>query len=180
MTSTVLRGIAASWLRYERECHLITFERGVGHGRPDLLGVDKRRDLIEVEIKVSVADFKRDQKKRKHLFRKHGWTTYVPAFFYYVVPDELVEKVLPLLPEGAGLLAPLKGWKVNPKRMNPYNGLPDLHSVKPAVRDHEAKRMNAKAMIAMVRDQSGTLCSLAAAAARAEMAAVGAPSAEAA
>ena len=65
MTETVtwnklLRYRAAEWLRYERRCPIIAFERppqSWGSYRPDVLGITRGRALIEVEIKVTLSDF---------------------------------------------------------------------------------------------------------------------------
>ena len=94
----------------------------------------------EVEVKISLADFKADfkkkQKKHKILenggvfergqFRKCGR----PNYFSYCVPEHLADKVKPLLPAYAGLLSVnehglLKWHKVPPK----------LHTEKPSDTD---------------------------------------------
>lgn len=61
----------------------------------------------EVECKISFADFKNDFKHKwqKHEFLKTGDEKHRrPNYFYYCVPWYLSGKVLPLLPEYAGLL----------------------------------------------------------------------------
>lgn len=62
----------------------------------------------EVEIKISLADFKADFKKtQKHnALRNRGWVgrEAVPNYFSYCVPKPLMDKVRPLLPDYAGLI----------------------------------------------------------------------------
>ncbi|TXH59336.1 MAG: hypothetical protein E6Q97_00135 [Desulfurellales bacterium] len=95
-----------AWLRFEKRCPLVLFERTprfcVG-GRPDVIGVTKDRYLVEVEIKRTLSDFKANQKKR-HVLIRHLKLEAWPKQFYFMVPHTLVEKVKPLLPDYAGLL----------------------------------------------------------------------------
>ena len=66
----------------------------------DLLIVNPNRFLYEVEIKTSFSDFKADFKKiHQHADRRNRIKG-----FYYAVPEYLVERVRPLLPEHAGLI----------------------------------------------------------------------------
>ena len=60
----------------------------------------------EVECKISFADFKNDftHKWKKHELLKTGGEHRRPNYFYYCVPWYLSGKVLPLLPDYAGLI----------------------------------------------------------------------------
>lgn len=61
----------------------------------------------EVECKISLADFKNDftHKRQKHELLKNGDEKHRrPNYFYYCVPWYLSGKVLPLLPDYAGLV----------------------------------------------------------------------------
>ncbi|MBO5546211.1 MAG: hypothetical protein J5951_06085 [Bacteroidales bacterium] len=81
----------------------------------DYLAKTKSGYWYEVEIKISLADFKNDFKKKdKHEILKNGrcwdryWATgYLdklrPNYFAYCVPEPLVPKVEALVPEYAGL-----------------------------------------------------------------------------
>lgn len=80
----------------------------------DLIMVSECGYATEFEAKISVADFRADAKKaRKHRQLQTGRTQplYGPSseqpikHFWYVVPDSLVAKVQPELPEYAGLLS---------------------------------------------------------------------------
>jgi hypothetical protein len=79
----------------------------------DYLACTRAGYWYEVEIKISLADFKNDfsKKQTKHAILRWGsywngqhYTAARPNYFSYCVPFELVEKVLPLVPPYAGLL----------------------------------------------------------------------------
>lgn len=72
----------------------------------DVLVVSKAGYMTEVEIKITLEDFKRDIKKK---YKSDGL-----KYFYYAVPSTLVEQVTPLLPTHAGLLS------VRPGYFDPY------------------------------------------------------------
>lgn len=98
-----MRAAVVGWLRYERGCFLVCWERspfGEHHYRPDVVGVEKRWRLVEVEVKHSLADFKANGSKRG---LRMAWQ--FPWQFWFAVPSALAPKVRPLLPDGAGLLA---------------------------------------------------------------------------
>lgn len=84
----------------------------VFQGESDYLAMTLSGYWYECEIKISLADFKNDfaHKAEKHLilargFDSHGKIKPRPHFFSYAVPEPLVEKVVPLLPQYAGLIA---------------------------------------------------------------------------
>ena len=66
----------------------------------DLVVITKSGCLKEIEIKRSVQDFKADFKKG----HTHGDRQNRITEFYYAIPIELLEKCLPLVPEGAGII----------------------------------------------------------------------------
>ena len=79
----------------------------------DYLACTRAGYWYEVEIKISLADFKNDftKKQDKHAILQWGsywagqhYTAARPNYFSYCVPPELVEKVLPLIPKYAGLM----------------------------------------------------------------------------
>ena len=73
----------------------------------------------EVECKISLADFKNDFKRkwRKHDLLKTGDEKHRrPNYFYYCVPWYLSGKVLPLLPNYAGLIVLTENGKLNEVR----------------------------------------------------------------
>lgn len=70
-------------------------------GEADYVVVTKARFLVEIEIKVSPTDFKRDILKKKW---KSGDREKMVRRFYYAVPLEMVDKIREFLPEDAGLI----------------------------------------------------------------------------
>lgn len=88
----------------------------VGH-EADLIIVQRSGFLYEVEIKVSVSDF-RNEFKSKTKIRKHELLK-VPGGlvkrFYYAMPVEVYEKVKDEIPEYAGVIVVREGtanrWK---------------------------------------------------------------------
>ncbi len=152
LTSKQMRVILAIHLRYERQCVIFAFERGLSHGNPDVFGVLPDRWLVEFEIKVSVADFKRDAKKDKFTLPVSKWNRR-PRLFYYAVPPGIVDKVLPLLPPGAGLVT----FSI---RSNTITKLPEVVFVKKPVGDKASKKATDADIWAMAKHLSGTACSV--------------------
>ena len=70
----------------------------------DILILNKSKHLEEIEIKVSVSDFKRDfkDKKAKHDKISRGLTPL--THFWFAVPNTIAKEVRPFLPSYAGLL----------------------------------------------------------------------------
>lgn len=66
----------------------------------DILVVRPSGIAIEIEIKISVADFKKDLTKRHH--HKEGRNRI--SEFYYAMPKNIYEKVKDLINENAGIL----------------------------------------------------------------------------
>ena len=63
----------------------------------DMLAVTKNKFLYEIEIKISVSDFKADFKK------KHNHEGNIKQF-YYAVPHYILDKIEDLVPEETGIL----------------------------------------------------------------------------
>ena len=119
----------------------------VSWGECDLLSVSNAGYITEYEIKLTLADFKREWRKKRWVgivenpeidsiyardFRK------MVKSYYIVVPKKLTEKITPLIPEqiGAGIIEILeeRAWKDAP-----------LHrwanEVKPAVANRKAGKL---------------------------------------
>ncbi len=79
---------------------------GLGLGyEADLLVISKSGYASEIEIKISVADFKKDLQKEKFTYppRRDKWLNRIKQF-YYAFPAELKDKILPLVPDFAGVI----------------------------------------------------------------------------
>ena len=111
MNARSLTTHSLKWLLLERKCVMACTERGFW-GKPDALGLTKGRKLIEVETKISLADFNANQDK--YYIRmmdghfndtdlSNQYST-MPTEFFYIVPEFLAEKILKRIPPYAGLL----------------------------------------------------------------------------
>lgn len=155
--SYIMKAIAASWLRYDRKCPLVTFERGLDYNsNPDVMAVNPSRFLVEIEIKISMSDFRADAKKSKWQWRERYGSRGRPKFFYYFVPMELVEKVKQELKPGHGLLTVKR-----PDKLMSITGLPELDCVVSPKADSLAKRVSIDDRIRLIKHQSGSLCGVA-------------------
>ena len=95
MTADQIKAIIASYWRYIKQCPVIALEVNSnlssysGEETADVLAVDKNRHLIETEVKVSLADLRRDIEKEKHRGFSEGRPTCVARYFYFAVPQDL-------------------------------------------------------------------------------------------
>lgn len=91
------------WLRCKKRCAFICTEGG-GYSS-DAIGVNEK-DMIEVEVKITKEDLRHDFTKPKH---RHYYAIdtvdqtsenrWVPNFFYFMVPKELVHFAVELVNE---------------------------------------------------------------------------------
>ncbi len=87
---------------------------GLGVHECDLLAMSGARYLTEIEIKVSVNDCRRDLSKRHH----HDNVKI--KYLYFAVPDTIVSKCLPYIPERAGIIAVTdRGQYLHARRLRP-------------------------------------------------------------
>jgi hypothetical protein len=87
------------WLRDTKRCSIVASELVTGGMEtPDVIGWNGWESML-VEAKVSMSDFRADQKK---MFRMSGRG--MGVLRYYIVPEELKDRVLVVLPDGWGLL----------------------------------------------------------------------------
>lgn len=96
----VLRNKYLSKPKYELE-NLFVFD-----WESDYLAKTENGYWYEVEIKVSLADFKNDRKHKKekyNILESDDPDRRCPNYFSYCVPENLVEKVRDLIPDYAGL-----------------------------------------------------------------------------
>ena len=85
---------------------IVATELTANRGIADILAVTKNMEITyEVEVKVSLNDFKKDfkDKAHKHKFIQRQDKS-CPNFFYFCCPQELEEKILENLPETYGLM----------------------------------------------------------------------------
>lgn len=150
MRDLALEAAAVEWLRYERQCLLVCLERSPvwGDYRPDVFGVCRRRQTIEIECKRTVADFRADAGKRITSWRKTGALNV--RQFYYIVPPAIADAVRPLLPDYAGLLT-LGSTDAT------FTRLPRVEVEHGAPVNRAAKRLTVLEMARMAKHQTATL-----------------------
>ena len=127
MTADDMKAVVCCYWRFVRRCPLVATETTISsYGflaeyPPDVMAVSKNGFLIETEVKLSIADLRREITKRK--YRRHpglldppgsSFTQCFPSrwsiakFFYFAVPESIVERAKPVVRDlypGAGLLA---------------------------------------------------------------------------
>lgn len=93
MPSSALKLEALHWLRYGKSMPIVCTEAGMSHGLADVIGLNTE-NCIEVEVKISKADLKREWKSKasKHLIyaspnRYHK----APNYFYFLVPEAIAD-----------------------------------------------------------------------------------------
>lgn len=154
MTPAAVTARAMHYLRYNRQCQLMWTQRSPWDRwdhRPDVIALTKSRRVIEVEVKVTLADFKVNAEKRcmtNPVLRWHeGPVWNMTESFYFAVPVQLIEKIKPLLPDYAGLLA---------VEENPWNTRVSVQAPK----RRDSPRLSTKQMVIAARHLSGTLVSM--------------------
>jgi len=103
MTHSEIIDIVERWVRREHKCDLTAkeFVCTNAHEIPDVIGWSSWAGIsCLVEVKVSVADFKRD--RHKITFRAPHLK--VGDYRWYAVPEDLVSEIQPLIHSGWGLL----------------------------------------------------------------------------
>jgi len=141
------------YLRYEKQYPLVALESDCNLNTygplADVMAVDKERRLVEVEVKVTLADFRRDKKKRKHSLLSREDNGYLPtSYFYFAVPTEIANKVA-----------------FECAQLYPYAGVLGTGGSRVAVyrrvRQRQAKKLTLLQLSRMCYNQSGTVCRLA-------------------
>ncbi len=152
-----IKAIIASYWRYGRQFPLVALEASSrldtfnDGGQADILAVTQHRLLIETEVKVSLADFRRDRNKLKHKsFREHDGL-YPTSYFYFAVPKYIANKACFLCDS-----------------LYPYAGIlgTDGHSYYDVLVYRNPKMLSGRKLslleiVRMAREQSATLCRLA-------------------
>jgi hypothetical protein len=150
--------LAFNWLRYEHGCSLISFERTPleTDGRPDVLGMLRNRQLVEVEIKVDLADMRHDASKRHRRMVIQDIQRPAPGtanYLYYLVPEEMVGPALEELPAHVGVISP------NHAVRHGHTGMPTIALHRRAVQLHE-RRLSIREALTLSSQMSASMCSL--------------------
>jgi hypothetical protein len=145
--SDKLKVSAVQFLLWQKKCMLFTLEQSDGlTGRPDVFGLTKNRETIEIEIKVSVSDFLRNKNKLTMKLRD-SLAHKGPNYFYYMMPNGIAQKVQFRVEDKHGLICwdndQPNGWRV----------------LKRATKIHPQKT-SVQRIASLVREQSSTCLGL--------------------
>lgn len=100
VTSDSIKASVASYYRYGRQFPLVALEANSrleafnDGGQADVLAVDKTRLLIEVEVKLNLADLIRDRQKLKHRNYRDNLMNYPTHLFYFAVPKSIANQAV--------------------------------------------------------------------------------------
>lgn len=113
----ILKAIVLCYWRFEKQHYLVGCE--LSYGQVDVISVSKRKRIVcETEIKISISDLKADKRKPKHctdLWGKPSFRGYFVDYFYFALPENLIDKARPICDElypYAGILSisPYDDW----------------------------------------------------------------------
>lgn len=153
-----MRAAALAWLRYQRQCPLVMFERAPFHipgpGNPDVCGVTSKRTVVEIEIKISMADFLANAFKRVMQQRADGHAYWYPAQFYILAPDGLAQRIAEA-GEGFGVMK-FRGAQYAHRMFT--QRMIDIVRVAPT--DPRATRLKPRDIVVAAKAQTGTLWTL--------------------
>lgn len=156
MKARDLKAETLGWLRFVRRQEIVCTE--VGKYSADCWGLSDTR-LIEVETKVTLADFRADFKKGKHRAyaeTRPNWGR--PNLFYFAVPQDLEIPALKLLEERGTEHAVAKYGLLVVTKVDGYLGR-QTREVRPAQRLHAEKPLEPARRAALLR-QSSEICGL--------------------
>lgn len=106
MNSKYIKYALLRYYRFDRQMIAGT-EVGVSGGFADILAISEDLNKsIEVEVKISKADFKREfkDKLRKHQVMNLCSATSTPNYYYFAFPKELAEELIHVVPNDYGVI----------------------------------------------------------------------------
>jgi len=161
MNADQMKAAILKYWRYDRQYPLVALEVNSAldswndGGQADILVVTEERRLIETEVKLSIADLRRDRQKNKHelfhraFFHRH-LVRYPTWHFYFAVPFTLANQVCLICDQ-----------------LYPYAGVLGVKSLddvtvyrNPKELGYKNKKLAWRELRNMVRAQSATLCRL--------------------
>jgi len=156
MNADEIKTLLLCYWRFERGCEIVSTE--FNYGASDVISVNlNEMSIYETEVKVSVADMKRECRKSKH---RRTPTKRVTNYFYFAVPDVMKEAALSLCKEFfpyAGLLVVRDYEEYLKANEKPYVA-PPISEVKRA-QSFGLQPVDQKTIFWLARGMSNTLCS---------------------
>lgn len=140
------------YLRYSVNLPLVCTE--VGNWSADVMGASKTR-LVEVEIKKSLSDLRAEfrRKRGKHSYYRTVGSPSAPKYFYFCLPESLIERAQPIIEEGfpqAGILSFREGAGTR-GHISSYKKAQALHRHPPDERILSAMVMRMSSELASLR-----------------------------
>jgi hypothetical protein len=107
MTTSDIENQYMNMVLRERRANTVLNNVYIDDWECDIVEITKSGYLYEYEVKISVADFKQDARKRNHKATKHEVIQSGErcAYFYYIVPENIITTV----PDFAGLIYAYEG-----------------------------------------------------------------------
>lgn len=150
-----MKAIVASYWRYDRQCPFVALEASCSlgafndGGQADVLVVTEHRLVIETEIKLNLADLRRDKHKAKHRLLRSNDKRLPTHRFYFAVPYAIANQACLI----CGNLYPYAGVLgiMDDRTVVVYREAKSL--VRPKASLHQLRNI--------AREQSATVCRLA-------------------
>jgi len=165
-----LKILVMSYWRFSRNCPIVASE--YNYGDADVLAVTSAGMRIETEVKVSLADLKRDGAKTKHfaMQRELGLVQDRPSrypfmkaatrshYFYFAVPETLKEKALEIVTAKYPYAGLLVVKPIDPEVNPSYH--PPVYSARKAHQFRSKPKLTYDQTMDVVKGMSTTLCHL--------------------
>lgn len=165
-----LKILVMSYWRFTRNCPIVASE--YNYGDADVLAVTNAGMTIETEVKISLADLKRDGSKTKHIAmqRELGLSQGQPSeypfykaatrthYFYFAVPERLKEKAKKIVSEMYPYAGLLIVKPINPSRNPRYS--PPVYSEIKARQFRSKPKLTYEETMEVIRGMSTSLCRL--------------------
>lgn len=106
MNSKYIKYALLKYFRFTRQM-LAATEVNVAYGVADILAIDDlQKKSIEVEIKISKSDFKKEfsYKRAKHQYLNITSGNSTPNYFYMAFPGKLADELLSFVPNQYGVI----------------------------------------------------------------------------
>ena len=90
-----IKSVVANYWRYKRQCPLVAIETNLklrpwrGGDRADVLVMTTGKQLVEIEVKTSIEDLKRDANKEIHGDIDKEFNKYPIHAFFFALPEEI-------------------------------------------------------------------------------------------
>lgn len=165
MNAEEIKTLVMCYWRFARGCTYVACE--FNYGSADVISATPRgQNIYDTEVKVSIADMKKELSKIKHRFAQKGlwgqdkyhlWANY----FYFAVPETMQNKALAIIQNYfpyAGLLVVKDYQQYLESNERPYIN-PPIAEVKRPQRFQTFASANPETLARLAKGMSNSLCS---------------------